>query len=72
MFSENILQNIVDFFNGNSLLNFISLMLGLLGTISSFVFYLKSIRKKLPVYTIRTINIISPIKKKYQLFKYSV
>ncbi|MBK7380317.1 MAG: hypothetical protein IPJ03_15240 [Ignavibacteriales bacterium] len=50
-----ILQNI----DGNTILNVISLFVGLLGILLAVIFFVKSIKKKIPYYEVNSFNIIS-------------
>ena len=62
MFSQALSQLFIDFFRGTPLMNFISYLIGFLGIVSSIYFYIKSIKKRVPIYAIRTINFVN-IKK---------
>jgi hypothetical protein len=49
-----------------TILTYLGLVLGIIGLIASYYFYKLSIRKKEPVYSIRSNNIISGSKSKYE------
>ncbi len=53
-----VITSIYEFFNANPVFNLISLLLGLLGILLSFYFYFKSIKNRIPIYVIRTINLV--------------
>jgi hypothetical protein len=52
------IDKLFEFFQNNPLLNILFLILALLGIIATFYFYFKSIRKKDPTFSIRSINLI--------------
>jgi hypothetical protein len=52
------IDKIFEFFQNNPLLNILFLVLALLGVIATIYFYFKSVRKKEPTFSIRSINLI--------------
>ncbi|WP_299287349.1 hypothetical protein [uncultured Mucilaginibacter sp.] len=60
---KDLTTSIYDLFNNNPLLNLISLLLAILGIVFTIYFYFKSKKSRLPVYIIRTINLV---KEKFQ------
>jgi hypothetical protein len=54
----NIKQTVMDFFEGNPILNIVTLVLAIGGIIFTIYFYFKSKKIKLPTYAVRTINLV--------------
>ncbi|MEO6883392.1 MAG: hypothetical protein ABI199_05125 [Bacteroidia bacterium] len=63
---QELLNNINNWFSGNPILNFVFLILAILGIIFSFYFYFKSKKTKIPIYIVRTINLIRESIKKIE------
>lgn len=55
---EQYSDKIFQFFNGNPILNIISLLLAIIGILFSVYFYFKSKKNKVPTYAVRTINLV--------------
>lgn len=55
---NNTIQYFTELFNSNPLLNAISLFLAILGIIFSAFFYLKSKKIRMPIYVLRTVNLV--------------
>ena len=55
---NNTIQYFTELFNSNPLLNAISLFLAILGIIFSTFFYLKSKKIRMPIYVLRTVNLV--------------
>lgn len=55
---KNVFYEINSFFQGNYIFNILSFAIGIIGIISSFYFYFKSKRSRIPIYFIRTINLV--------------
>jgi hypothetical protein len=51
-------NTLYDIFNSNPLLNLISFLLAVLGLVFTIYFYFKSKKSKLPIYVVRTINLV--------------
>lgn len=51
-------QEILNLFNGNPILNVVSLLLAILGLVFTIYFYFKSKKSRNPTYIVRTINLI--------------
>lgn len=52
------IQTIFDFFNNNPVLNIVSLLLAIFGIVFTTYFYYKSKKSRIPIYIIRTINLV--------------
>jgi hypothetical protein len=52
------INNILDYFKGNSLLNAASFVLAILGLVFTIYFYYKSKKSRTPTYIVRTINLV--------------
>lgn len=55
---QNVTTIMNDFFNTNPYLNLVSLLLAILGIIFTIYFYFKSQKSKMPIYAVRTINLV--------------
>jgi uncharacterized integral membrane protein len=51
-------ETVFDFFNGNPILNLITLLLAISGIVFTIYFYSKSKKVKLPIYVVRSINLV--------------
>lgn len=58
------LQHLLDYFNGNPVLNVVSLALAILGIVFTIYFYFKSKKNRNPTYVVRTINLVKENVKK--------
>jgi hypothetical protein len=58
------IQHLLDFFNGNPVLNVVSLVLAILGLVFTIYFYFKSKKNRNPTYVVRTINLVRENVKK--------
>lgn len=58
------IQKLLDFFNGNPVLNVVSLLLAILGIVFTIYFYFKSKKNRIPTYIVRTINLVRENVKK--------
>jgi len=52
------MEPIINFFEGNPMLNFISFLIGVIGIILAFIFYYKSLREKKPTFNMITFGLI--------------
>lgn len=64
---ENINKKVIDFFEGNPVLNIISLILASLGIIFTIYFYFKSKKTRIPTYIVKTINLVREKIQKFDL-----
>lgn len=64
---KQVLDFIVEMLKGNIVFNSITLSIAVLGIILTFIFYLKSVKKKNPVYILRTFSLITENVKKVPL-----
>jgi flagellar biosynthesis protein FlhB len=52
------LDKIFEFFQNNPILNIVFLILAVIGVLATIYFYFKSVRKKEPTFSIRSINLV--------------